>query len=258
MGDRYKELCVKYKKTKVVLFAIAWAVLVIAITIVSGIVTVVSGARGTEARLIQATFAFFAAAVQIVYLLKAKRLPGLFKTSKLSVSQMFFYYSPCILTLLTMVICGISLANIKLSAATFLFTIGVGISEELCFRKIGLAALISQFHPSVAILISAVIFGLGHSASAFTESSAVMVMLNVINAFLFGWLAAEVMWKTGRIIPLILFHAFFDFLTYSMMTIGTEEVIVYAIRGTIMCLASIFMFIHRRNRNCSVDERGTD
>lgn len=235
----------KYQKTKAVLYATAWAVLVIGITIVSGVVTVVNDAKGTEARLIQAAFAFCAAAVQIVYLLKTKRLTGLLKSNNLSVAQMFFCYLPCVLTLITMIIYGINLTNIKLSAVTLLFTIGVGISEELCFRKIGLAALTSQFRPSAAILISAVIFGLGHSASAFTESSAVMVMLNVINAFLFGWLASEVMWKTGRILPLIIFHALFDFLTYSMMATGTAAVVTYAIRGTIMCLASIIMMIDR-------------
>lgn len=59
----------KYKKIKAVLYAMAWAVLIIGITIVSGVVTVLSGAKGTEARLVQAAFAYGAAVLQIVYLL---------------------------------------------------------------------------------------------------------------------------------------------------------------------------------------------
>jgi hypothetical protein len=38
---------------KAVLYALAWAVFVIGITIVSGVVTVLSGAKGISARFIQ-------------------------------------------------------------------------------------------------------------------------------------------------------------------------------------------------------------
>ena len=87
----------------------------------SGVVTVVSGAKGTEARLIQAAFAYGSAAVQIIYLIKTKRPTERLKPNNLSPRQILLCYLPFALTLLTMVVYGINLTNIKLSACNVPF-----------------------------------------------------------------------------------------------------------------------------------------
>ncbi len=70
------------------------------------------------------------------------------------------------------------------------------IIEEICFRGLVLGALLkTRCSPWVAILISAVAFGLLHEFWA-----------NFVTATLFGILAGWLYWRTGSIIPGLIIH----------------------------------------------------
>jgi membrane protease YdiL (CAAX protease family) len=133
--------------------------------------------------------------------------------------------------------------------ATLLFTISVGIAEELYFRGIILRLLGKSFGALPVVFISLLIFGAGHASGAFVESSTVMVLLTIINAFLFGWVAAETALITKNIIPLMVFHCLFDFFTYQMLAAGRTTIIVYAVRGTLMTIVAVYLLIKLKKQS---------
>ena len=146
-----------------------------------------------------------------------------------------------------MIVTGVDLNNIGYILATFLFTLSVGIAEELYFRGIILRLLSNHFSDLPVILISVLIFGIGHASGAFVESSPVMVLLSIFNAFLFGWIAAETALITKNIIPLMIFHCFFDFFTYQMLATGKVMIIIYGVRGTLMTIVAVYLLIKLKN-----------
>ena len=93
------------------------------------------------------------------------------------------------------------------------------------------------------IFLSAVIFGIGHIASAFTASNGSEVLLSVLNAFIFGWLAIEMALICKNIMPGILLHFMFDFETKIVVMDGNDLLAAECIRGVVMVLAAVWLGI---------------
>ncbi|MBU3192314.1 CPBP family intramembrane glutamic endopeptidase, partial [Clostridium bowmanii] len=94
------------------------------------------------------------------------------------------------------------------------FTLAVGISEEVYFRGIILKLLKDNFSVKQTIVISALVFGIGHFASILVGQSIVEVLLQIINAIVFGILAAEIVMITKSLFPVIIWHLLFDFVNH--------------------------------------------
>jgi membrane protease YdiL (CAAX protease family) len=136
------------------------------------------------------------------------------------------FYLPLIAVLLPMIVSGVDLSHTGYVLATLLFTLGVGIAEELYFRGIILRLLGKSFGPLPVVFISVLIFGTSHASGAFVASSLVIVLLSILNAFLFGWIAAETALITKNIIPLMIFHCLFDSFTYQMLATGNAMIVL--------------------------------
>lgn len=123
------------------------------------------------------------------------------------------------------------------------------IDTDGCKRALYLLPLLTIFIPvavkGLHIRSTAIIFGIGHIASAFTASSVSEVCLTVLNAFIFGWLAIEVAVICNNITPCILFHAMFDFETKIVAMNGAELAAAEYIRGTIMVIAAAWLTVIR-------------
>ena len=223
--------------------SILWAVMIIAFPVASGVIVVTTKADATSSRLIQAAFMYASLLIPFGYC----------SVRKIPLSEIFlrgidrkgvkasWFYLPLIVILLPMIISGVDVSHAGYVAATLLFTLGVGIAEEVYFRGIILRFLGKSFGPLPAVFISVLIFGVGHASGAFVEANVVMVLLSILNAFLFGWVAAESALITKNLIPLMLFHALFDFLTYQMLATGGAMVVVYAVRGTLMAVVAVYL-----------------
>jgi hypothetical protein len=81
------------------------------------------------------------------------------------------------------------------------------------------------------------------------ESGLVMVLLTILNALLFGWIAAETALITKNIIPLMIFHCLFDFFTYQMLATGKTIIIIYAVRGTLMTIVAVYLLIKLKKKS---------
>ena len=90
-------------------------------------------------------------------------------------------------------------------------------------------------------MFSTAVFGLGHIAAAFTASNGWEVFLTILNAFLFGWLAIEMVLISKNIVPVILLHFFFDFETKIVAMNGTALLIAECVRGAIVLAAAVWL-----------------
>ena len=237
-------------KSRSVVSAVLWAVIVIAFPVASGIISVATKADPTATRLIQAAFIYTSISIPLIYC-KVKKIPlkeiFLAGIDKAGV-RTCWYYLPLIAVLLPMIVGGVVLSNPAHVWATLVFTIGVGIAEELYFRGIIVRILGKSFGPLPVVFISVVIFGTSHASGAFVEKSAALVLLSIVNAFLFGWVATETALITKNIIPLMLFHALFDFFTYQILATGDARIIAYAVRGTLMTILGVYLLLKLRQR----------
>ena len=164
------------------------------------------------------------------------------------------FYLPLIAVLLPMIVGGVDLSHTGYVLATLLFTLGVGIAEELYFRGIILSLLGKSFGPLPVVFISVLIFGTSHASGAFVASSLAIVLLSILNAFLFGWIAAETALITKNIVPLMIFHCLFDFFTYQMLATGNAMIVLYAVRGALMTIVAVYLLIKLRQQ--SVNKQG--
>ena len=117
----------------------------------------------------------------------------------------------------------------------------VGIAEELYFRGIIPYYLKKEFNTKWIIIISTIIFGLGHLSTAFTGTDGVMVFLTVLNAFIFGFMAIEMTVIGKNITPIIFVHFLFDFETKIIKLNGQELLTAEIIRGTLMVFIVIWL-----------------
>ncbi len=237
------------KRAKSVVVSTLWAVIVIAFPVSSGVVIVVSKLNAINSRLIQAAFMCLSMAVPFLYCKFMNIDPKeiMLKEFDQNGVKTCLYYIPLIIVLLPLIITGVNLSNTHYTLAVLLFTLSVGMAEELYFRGIILRLLSENFSALPTIFIATLIFGIGHVSSAFMESNPVMILLTVINALLFGWLATEVALITKNIIPLMIFHCLFDFFTYQMLATGNVMIVAYTVRGTLMTIVAIYLLIRLKN-----------
>ncbi len=233
------------QSSKAIIFSIIWAVILIAFPVTSGIIVVVTKADAITSRLIQTAFMCLSVVIPFIYCKVNKIAPKELLLTGIDKNGLktCLLYIPLIVILLPMIVNGVDLSDTGYTLATLLFTLSVGITEELYFRGIILRLLGKNFGALSAVFISLLIFGLGHVSGAFVESSILMILLSVLNALLFGWVAAETALITKNIIPLMVFHCLFDFFTYQMLATGEARIIIYAVRGTLMTIVAVYLLI---------------
>lgn len=114
------------------------------------------------------------------------------------------------------------------------------IIEEIGFRGLLLDGLLkTRCHPWVAILISAVAFGLVHG-----------LWLPFATATLFGLLAGWLYWRTGSIIPSLIIHIANNSLTGIDLINQTDTFYLIAIVGGLLLLAYGLWWFWKNVKKC--------
>lgn len=138
--------------------------------------------------------------------------------------------------------------GVAVSGATALgiaaLTIAVGINEELFFRGLILQALRGR-GDRFAVIASATLFAVLHLSALASGVSPVYSALQVVFAFLFGVLAAEIALITRSIWPGVAFHTLIDAAAYlggDRLTTGT----IAASAATCVILAAVAIILWRR------------
>ena len=89
----------------------------------------------------------------------------------------------------------------------------VGFVEEMIFRGFLFRAMLSKNETTVAIIVSAVTFGIGHIVNLFTGQAGFDTVMQIIFAISWGFILTMVCYKSGSIIPCIIAHSMIDVLS---------------------------------------------
>jgi membrane protease YdiL (CAAX protease family) len=81
-----------------------------------------------------------------------------------------------------------------------------------------------------------------HASQAFSGTGLSMVTLTIINAFIFGIVASEIVMLTKSIIPVIIWHTLYDFINWISLVSGTTELILIIIQSIIMVIYASFLW----------------
>lgn len=110
----------------------------------------------------------------------------------------------------------IGLPPLDLMLMILLSTIFVGLSEETMFRGILFQALRTRVKLWPAMIGTSVLFGSVHILNALTTGELLSAMLQAFTATLSGFAFMAILVRTGSIWPAIIYHALWDFGTFSI------------------------------------------
>lgn len=116
----------------------------------------------------------------------------------------------------------------------------VGLAEEVYFRGIIPEILEKAFSKKGVLWLSSVIFAVGHGAGALSGAGLGETLLVILNAFIFGLLAMEMVMLAGNLLPAVLVHFFFDFETKIVPLTGPQLLRAEVIRGFLMALIAVY------------------
>lgn len=225
-------------KDKPILKSILWTFVILIFPVVSGVITQVLMMNNIQTMFIQGCFMLISLIIPIVYICKFKisfKKIGLIKIENGSAKKVLFFL-PLVIAEAPFLLVGIRLNSIKYIITLLFFTIAVGISEEIYFRGIILKLLEEKYPPKKSIIISALVFGIGHIASAFAGRSILIIVFQILNALVFGIIAAEIITITKSLIPIIIWHFVFNFVNYITLATGVNEIFVIGFQEIIMVI----------------------
>ncbi|MGT4652402.1 CPBP family intramembrane glutamic endopeptidase [Bacillus cereus] len=134
--------------------------------------------------------------------------------------------------------------NKDLTVSSFLalcfFMVCVGLFEEGIFRGI-LFQYLKQINLSTAIWSSAVLFGLGHAANLLSGKSITLTVAQILFAFLFGFVAAEIVALTNSLQWVILWHAVHNIV--DQMTSGHTPLAMQMLLLSIQCVVLLVLAV---------------
>jgi membrane protease YdiL (CAAX protease family) len=103
-----------------------------------------------------------------------------------------------------------------------LYMFSIGMAEELLCRGIMAETLLEQYGTDKkgtlkAVLISSLIFGLVHLVNLTSGAAFNSIIMQALQAFIFGCLLSTVYFRTGNLWVTIVIHAIWDFLSIMQM-----------------------------------------
>jgi len=231
--------------------SLLWCFVVLLFPITSGTLSVFLALDTVATLFLQGTFMALALIPPAIFVFSGKwqlREVG-FASFDFKGSKRVLYFMPLLAIFVPVAIKGFYVKSIGYVIGSLFLYLFVGISEEVYFRGIIPYYLKEAFSTKGIVLWSTIIFGIGHVATAFTGSNIFEIILTVLNAFIFGWLAMEMTIISSNIIPAFLVHFLFDFETKMVVMNGRELLIAEIVRGIMMfIIASWFAVVIYKQR----------
>lgn len=232
-------------KTKIVIKSLIIGIIMILFPVLSGVLigvltSITENDYSIIGLFIQAAFIFVAIVIAFIYIKKKKIKPAELNLP-FKVNPYWIYFLPCILIFIPTLFGGFVWKGSVYFIGVLLLYLLVGIAEELYFRGLIPHTLKKGFSTKSIIIISTIIFGLGHCAVIFNGGDISLVLLTILNALIFGWLAIELAILTDNITLLMVIHFLFDFESKFILATGNELIIFEIIRGAIMVIYAIVL-----------------
>ena len=204
-----------YRKNEV-LFAVLWIVAYCALTIP------IRGELGDESPLMTAALA--ALAVGITLFVKMNHLEEKYGLARWpSNARRYLWFIPMWILATGNLWGGFSMAYSGLSQLCAVVSmLLIGYVEEMIFRGFLFKALIPKDGVKIAIIVSAVTFGIGHIVNLLAGQANLETVIQVFFAVAWGFIFTFVFYKSGSLWPCIVAHAlvnaFSKFARESVMT----------------------------------------
>jgi membrane protease YdiL (CAAX protease family) len=115
----------------------------------------------------------------------------------------------------------------------------IGYVEEVLFRGFLFKALLKKDGPTVAIIISAVTFGIGHIVNLLAGQANLETIMQVLFAIAWGFLFTFAFYKSGSLWPCILVHGLvnvFSKFSRESMTMGWVYTGATIVLAVVYCL----------------------
>jgi len=197
-----------------VISSILWAVIILVFYSLGGAVTTITGVEDASYLFLFGIFVLLSAIPAFIYMYRSKLNLEHYGFQKPSGNiQMVAYYIPAIFIEALGFLAGFRELNIAYILSAFFFTLAVGVAEEFYFRGI-IINLLNRKGAKKAILISSVIFGVTHIGNVAGGATLSLTLVQIVFAFVFGIVFAELFVLTKSLVPVILWHFIHDFLGY--------------------------------------------
>lgn len=227
--------------SKPVAVSVLWAVVILVFYVLAGVITTINKSNETNTMLIRGVCVWGAVALAAVYIGRSRysfRDMG-FRKMEPDVIKKFMFFLPAIAIEAVGTVVGFRKINALFVLAVFFFTLAVGFAEEIYFRGIILKVL-EGMGVKTAVIISSIIFGVTHMGNIAGGEGVFKTLIQVVFAFVFGIVFAELFLLSKSLIPVIAWHFLHDFTSFLQnepdmnavlpwVTLQTVLLIVYAI-----------------------------
>lgn len=225
--------------------SVLWGLVVLLFPIASGALSVILSLNPVETLFLQGCFMLASLLPPIALVMRGQWLWSGIGFSRMNSNgcKRALYFIPLLAIFIPAALKGFVIQSAGHLLGSLFLYLFVGISEETYFRGIIPAYLKPAFSTRGVVLLSSLIFALGHMASALSGNSMPEVILSVLNAFIFGWMAMEMTLLSESIIPAASVHFLFDFETKITVMGGSDLLIAEGVRGTLMFAAAVWLAV---------------
>ena len=127
----------------------------------------------------------------------------------------------------------------------------VGFVEEMIFRGFLFRAMLSMDKTIVAIIVSALTFGIGHIVNLFTGQASFETVIQIIFAISWGFIFTMVCYRSGSIIPCLIAHS----MIVALSLFGADnELVDWIYIGATIVVAIIYCIYLGRLRSAGSDK----
>jgi len=227
---------------KSLLKSFAFAVLMVVFPVIASVIIQVRGITDdTTGYGIQAVFFAIAALVGLFIYRKLNKKKDVIRDQAVNKRQLLWFI-PIIIAELIVFISGINVGEQLLYYfMLLLFTVFVGISEELFFRGIILNILKSK-GIKYAIVVSSILFSILHLTNLAGGIDIKYAILQVIFSFIFGFVAAQITIISQSILPAMIWHFAHDFISFvTGNELNTTTTIILVVQCSILVLYSLYL-----------------
>lgn len=174
-----------------------------------------------------------------------------FCKSKKHVNKKVWWYIPLfVVEIIPIAVAGFSTEVTLVQYAILLFfTTAVGFNEEIYFRGLAFKFLEEKGRRR-AIVCTSVIFGILHLANALNGKNALYLVLQMLFAFMAGFVLVEIVSISKSLWIVIIWHAAHDYIAgVTNDVFDTTKLIILAVQVVVLLIYAIYLWIRSNEDN---------
>lgn len=233
-------------KDKAVLHSLIWLMIYLLLNTITGNL---AGSLGLEPYLVSSLPNLLLSVVCLYYLMRSNIAAdiGLLTKSTEKSKTMLFYFPLLIIPLLNLFY-GINtdLSPTQILAILAMY-IGVGFMEEIIFRGLMFKALSQKWNHYAVVIFISLTFAFGHAVSIVAiDQSVGDTVLQIINAFVVGFLFTIVVIASGNLTICIITHILYNFMA-DISLVGSTDIEIIIISFIITLLYFVYLLLFGKN-----------